>query len=117
VELRPIGIVRRDGETSRLEIAPAYAAALKDIDKPRALDVLYWMHELTDDQRKRLQVRPRGDPSRSLQGVFSLRSPMRPNPIGVTTVKLLRREGTTLIVSGLDAHDGSPIIDIKSAKG
>jgi tRNA (Thr-GGU) A37 N-methylase len=49
-----------------------------------------------------------------LRGVFSLRSPMRPNPIGLTRVRLLKKEGNTLLVEGLDALDGSPIIDIKS---
>jgi len=116
LQIEPIGVVRREDDHSRLEIAPRYADALSDVETAPALDVLYWMHELTDADRARLRVHPRGDRSRPKQGVFSLRSPMRPNPIGVTRVELLRREGTTLIVRGLDAHDGSPLIDIKCTR-
>lgn len=61
-----------------------------------------------------LQVHPRGDPNRPLRGVFATRAPVRPNPIGVTTVHIDRIEGTTLEVTGLDAIDGTPILDIKS---
>lgn len=116
LQLDAIGTVHRDGNVCRLEIASRYADALKDIEKTSALDLLYWMHELTDEDAAKLQVHPQGDTSRPKQGVFSLRSPMRPNPIGVTRVELLRREDTTLVVRGLDAHDGSPIIDIKCAR-
>ncbi|UCH36661.1 MAG: SAM-dependent methyltransferase, partial [Armatimonadota bacterium] len=52
--------------------------------------------------------------SRPLTGVFALHSPMRPNPIGMTRVRLVRRAGNRLVVEGLDALDGSPVLDIKS---
>ena len=116
MRVHPIGTVHRDGALCRLEIASSCVDGLKDIDTVERLDVLYWMHELPAEKRQQLLVHPRGDRSRPVQGVFSLRSPMRPNPIGVTSVTLVRREGTTLIVRGLDAHDGSPIIDIKCAR-
>ena len=116
MKLRPIGTVRRTGDASRLEIDPLYADALEGCEDLESIDVLYWMHELGDDDRSRLKVNPRGDRGRPKRGVFSLRSPMRPNPIGVSTVKLVRRDDTTLIVTGLDANDGSPIIDIKAAR-
>jgi tRNA-Thr(GGU) m(6)t(6)A37 methyltransferase TsaA len=61
-----------------------------------------------------VKVHPQGDLNKPLRGVFSMRSPMRPNPIGLTRVRLLKKEGNTLLVEGLDALDGSPIIDIKS---
>jgi tRNA (adenine37-N6)-methyltransferase len=60
-----------------------------------------------------LQQRRRGDPQEPLRGVFAVRSPRRPNPIGLTTVKLLHIEGNTLTVAGLDAWDGTPVLDIK----
>lgn len=116
MKLRPIGTVKRTGESSRLEINPVYAGALEGCENLASIDVLYWMHELSDDDRSRLKVHPRGDRARPKRGVFALRSPMRPNPIGVSTVRVLRREGTVLIVSGLDANDASPIIDIKAAR-
>jgi len=71
------------------------------------------MHKLSEKDRKTLKVHPQGDRNKPLRGVFSLRSPMRPNPIGLTRVRITRREGNILFVKGLDALDGSPIIDIK----
>lgn len=54
-----------------------------------------------------------GDRNRPKRRVFSLRSPVRPNPIGLTRVRLLRRDGEVLVVEGLDALEGSPVLDIK----
>jgi len=61
-----------------------------------------------------LQVHPRGDLARPKRGVFTTRSPVRPNPIGLTRVELVKRQGNILIVQGLDAFEGSPVLDIKS---
>jgi tRNA-Thr(GGU) m(6)t(6)A37 methyltransferase TsaA len=76
--------------------------------------VLYWFH-LRDnpEHRKTLQVTPPRHEGAPLTGVFACRSPSRPNPIGVTVVKIERIDGCKIIVSGLDALEGSPIIDIK----
>ena len=60
-----------------------------------------------------LHQHPRGDPSRAKRGVFALRSPRRPNPIGVTVVELLGIKGNVLRVWGLDAIDGTPVLDLK----
>jgi tRNA-Thr(GGU) m(6)t(6)A37 methyltransferase TsaA len=67
------------------------------------------------DQARRdvLTVRPRGDPLRALEGVFSTRSPHRPNPIGLHDVEIMAIDGSRLRVRGLDAVDGTPIIDLK----
>ena len=56
---------------------------------------------------------PEGDPKNPLRGVFTLRSPRRPNSIGLSTVRVVEAQGNKLIVAGLDAYDGSPILDIK----
>jgi tRNA-Thr(GGU) m(6)t(6)A37 methyltransferase TsaA len=58
---------------------------------------------------------PRGDRNRPLQGVFALRSPNRPNPTGVTQVELCALEGNVLTVCGLDAINGTPVLDLKPA--
>jgi len=100
-----------------IEVRPAYREGLHGIASGDWLDVLYWMHKLDPDQRKMLKVHPRGDSSRPLKGVFGLRSPMRPNPIGVSTVCVKRVEQGGLLVSALDAEDGSPVIDIKAKAG
>lgn len=73
--------------------------------------VLTWLH-LAD--RDTLRVHPRGDLSKPLTGVFATRSPGRPNPIGLHRVTILRIEGLRLEVGGLEAVDGTPIVDIKA---
>ena len=118
MEIKPIGIVTALGDgNALLEIEPSLEPAFLGVEPGTRLDVLYWMHELDAARRAVLQTHPRGDRSRPVRGVFALRSPMRPNPIGVTTVTVLDIDGASLTVEGLDAHDGSPIIDIKMARG
>ncbi len=116
ITLEPIGFVRggADEGTKVIAVEPRFAEGLEGIEAHRHLWVLYWMHELPAEERRRLRAHPQGDRSRAKRGVFALHSPFRPNPIGLTRVKLVKREGRRLIVEGLDAHDGSPVLDIKS---
>ena len=116
IELHPIGVARKTEKRDLMVISinPEYAEGLDGIERLDYIYVLYWMDRLSEEDRKVLKVHPRGDRSRPLTGVFALRSPMRPNPIGLTRVRLLRREGNKLYVEGLDALDGTPVIDIKS---
>jgi tRNA-Thr(GGU) m(6)t(6)A37 methyltransferase TsaA len=72
--------------------------------------VLTWLDRARRDV---LRVRPRGDASRSEQGVFATRSPDRPNPIGLHRVRVLAVDGARVRVSGLEALDGTPIVDVK----
>lgn len=118
IRLRPVGMayLTEREDTMRIVIHPQYAEGLEGIESLDSVYVLYWMDRLSEDDRKILKVHPQGDRSKPLRGVFSLRSPMRPNPIGLTRVRLLKREGNVLLVKGLDALDGSPIIDIKSGE-
>ncbi|KUK11125.1 MAG: Methyltransferase YaeB [Clostridia bacterium 41_269] len=123
MEIYPIGVIhspyKRKEDAPRqgrhradvefvLEIFPEFAEGLKDVECASHLIVLYWCH-LVD--RDRLIAYPPG--SEEPRGVFACRSPARPNPIAFCTAKLLRREGNNLYVSGLDALDGSYIVDIK----
>ena len=132
ISFAPIGTVRtrateaaiRAGESGlegRLEIFPEYAPALEGIDGYSHLFVIYQFHRLRPEQVGPLQVKPRRLARRGfalddlpLLGVFALDSPTRPNPIGLTLVQLLGRNGTRLTVSGLDCFDGTPILDIKA---
>jgi tRNA-Thr(GGU) m(6)t(6)A37 methyltransferase TsaA len=116
MEIEPIGVVvgAPEDEHQVIEVKPEFAEGLHRIEEREHLWILFWMHRLGEEHRRTLKVHPRGDPSRGIKGVFALHSPMRPNPIGMTRVKLVRREGSRLIVEGLDALDGSPVIDIKS---
>jgi len=97
-----------------IEVRPEYEEALLRIEDREHLWVLFWMSELRPEQRYTLQVHPRGNRENPLTGVFATHSPMRPNPIGMTRVRLIERDGLRLTVEGLDAFDGSPVIDIKS---
>ena len=84
--------------------------ALRDVHVGDRLVVLTWLDRA---QRDVLSVHPRGDPSRPTQGVFSTRSPDRPNPIGLHDVTVLSVDGVRLQVTDLEALDGTPILDIK----
>ena len=101
-------------DVMRVEVLPEYSDALLRIENLSGLSILFWMSELDPQQRSTMQVHPMAEMDRPLYGVFAVRNPMRPNPIGVTEVELIRREGNSLYVRGLDAFDGSPVIDIKS---
>lgn len=93
-----------------LEIYPRYLEGLGGIEPGQTIVVLFWLHQADRDV---LKVYPRGDRSRGLRGVFATRSPVRPNPIAVSELKVLAVRGNLLEVSGLDILDGTPIIDIK----
>lgn len=122
MELKPIGVIHssykkrgdapRQGrfseETVRLEIHSEYAAGLKDIEKATHLIVLYWCDRA---RRDTLQTKTPWGPE--IRGVFACRSPSRPNPIAFCVAEFLGREGNSLLVRGLDALDGSPLLDIK----
>jgi tRNA-Thr(GGU) m(6)t(6)A37 methyltransferase TsaA len=71
------------------------------------------MSQVLENKRMILKVHPRGRMDMPLLGVFATRTNMRPNPIGLTLVELLKVEGKTLTVRGLDAFNGTPILDIK----
>ena len=71
------------------------------------------MHEVSEEERRTMKVRPRGRRDMPLLGAFATRTPHRPNPIGLTLVELLELEGNVVTVRGLDAFDGTPILDIK----
>ncbi len=113
-EIRFVGEVESVGETSTIGIYPEYCPGLLGVESYSNLIVLYWMH-LRDDEENRgtMQVVPRRHEGAPLTGVFACRSPSRPNPIGLTVVKLEAVEDCRLRVSGLDALEGSPIVDIK----
>jgi tRNA-Thr(GGU) m(6)t(6)A37 methyltransferase TsaA len=93
-----------------IEILSQYREALVGIEQWSQLLVICWMHLA---ERDTLVVRPRGDVREPLTGVFATRSPARPNPVSVYTVELYSIEGTMLYVGGIDAVDGTPVLDIK----
>ena len=123
-ELEPIGWVRSSlldpaqaplqgdegAPDAQLALDEAVRDAARDLAPGDELLVLTWLHR---GQRDVLAVHPRSDPANPVRGVFSTRSPDRPNPIGLHRVTVLAVEGTTITVSGLEAIDCTPVIDIK----
>lgn len=89
------------------------AAGLDGIEGYSHLLILFHISRVTPKQRAFLRLRPRDRQEAPLVGVFATRSQYRPNPIGATVVELIERAGNRLRVAGLDAYDGTPVIDIK----
>ena len=121
--LKPIGVIRttafgdevRDKtRTSQIVIRNDLTEALDGIDGFSHLFVLFLLHEIPNRHKKILKVHPRGRKDMPLLGVFATRTMFRPNPVGLTLVKLLKVEANVLTVRGLDAFEGTPVLDIKS---
>lgn len=120
MEVVPIGFVRNDAEedtdfenlVSEIEILPEYADGLYRIEENEEIDIIFLFDRSTF---YKMMVHPHHDPSQPEVGVFASRSPKRPNFLGLTRVKLLERRGNMLVVKGLDAFNGTPVIDIKPA--
>lgn len=122
IELKPIGFVKTKvigrevkdrSNVSEIIIRDDLADALDGIEDFSHLFVIFWIHKISNEERKTMKVHPRGRMDIPLQGTFATRTPHRPNPIGLTLVELLKVEGNVVTVLGLDAFDGTPILDIK----
>ena len=99
---------RIDGPVCRIEIFEPWVPALRGIEQYERLEVLYWLHL---SRRDLVLQSPKNDGS--VRGTFSLRTPVRPNPIGTSMVKLVDVEGANVLVQGLDCLDGTPLVDLK----
>ncbi len=118
----PIGTIRNEFEghipegweeqLSDIMIDEEYLPALEGVDGFSHLIVLFWLHGIPR-QGLELMTHPQGRPELPLVGIFATRTPYRPNPIGVQVVELVSRAGNVLTVRGIDAHNGSPVLDIK----
>ncbi|KIO43085.1 methyltransferase [Sanguibacteroides justesenii] len=95
-------------EASVIEILPEYGDGLDKIETCRYLDIVFYFHQ-NHDIHLTGKIR-----TGETKGVFASRSPNRPNHLGITTVKLMKREGNRLYIEGIDALNGSPVVDIKS---
>jgi tRNA-Thr(GGU) m(6)t(6)A37 methyltransferase TsaA len=122
IVLKPIGVVRTAAvgnevkdktRTSQIILRSELAAALDGVTGFSHLFVLFWLNEISDEKRKILKVHPRGRSDMPLLGVLATRTMLRPNPIGLTLVELVKVEDNVLTVRGLDAFDGTPVLDVK----
>jgi tRNA-Thr(GGU) m(6)t(6)A37 methyltransferase TsaA len=126
--LRSIGVVRslladrseaprqpdEDAPAAEIVLDDDVCPALVGIEPGDRIELLTWL-DLAD--RSTLSTHPRGDASRPLTGVFATRSPDRPNPVGLHTVTVTAVLGNVVRVDGLEAVDGTPVIDIKPSLG
>lgn len=99
---------RPDGPVCRLEIFEPWVRALEGLERFTQVDVIYWLHQA---RRDLVLQSPAHEPV--TRGTFALRSPVRPNPIGISTATLVGVEGANVLVRGLDCLDGTPLIDLK----
>jgi tRNA-Thr(GGU) m(6)t(6)A37 methyltransferase TsaA len=97
---------------SRIVLDPSLTKGLKGLKPGQRIMVVFCFHRSRDFD---LLQHPQGDRSRPRRGVFTLRSPRRPNPIGITVVDLVAIDGNVLQVQGLDAINGTPVLDLKPA--
>lgn len=120
---KPVGVIRT-GHTNpedtpiqpifakdcegRVEVASEFAAGLADIEAFSHIYLVYHLHKVS---RVTLVTKPFMQDKE--HGVFATRSPCRPNPIGLSVVRLVRRDGGTLFIKGADMLDGTPLLDIK----
>lgn len=123
IVLKPIGVVSSKvkgpmrggwGEvTSEIVIEEGLSESLDGLEEFSHIIVVYWMHQVPTGARPPGKVHPRGRADLPLVGLFATRAPYRPNPLGVSVARLAARRGNILTVVGLDAVDGTPVIDIK----
>jgi len=124
IQLEPVGVIRspikrledapsfytEGAPAARIEVYGAFANALLRMRAGDEIIVITWLHL---GRRDVLQVHPRGEPSNPLTGVFSTRSPDRPNPLGLHRVVIRKIENSRLRIGPIEVIDGTPVADIK----
>lgn len=124
ITLTPIGIVKNSrsqiedddwgGVVSEIELQGALATeALQGLEDFSHAEILFYFHQVPDAKIETGARHPRNNPDWPKVGILAQRGKNRPNRLGLTTVKIIRREGASLFVEGLDAIDGTPVLDIK----
>ena len=113
-QIFPVGVVSKKEEATWIEIFEPYSDALLGLEGFSHIFVFFWFHENdTADRRKTLRVHPRKDKKNPLSGVFATHSPLRPNLIGITLCKIKSIRSNRIEIEGIDAFDGTPVIDVK----
>lgn len=122
-EFRPIGVVRSPvtqpvdegwgAVVSEVRLDSAYADGLRGLEQFSHAVIVTWLHLAAFDQQEHLLRRPQGRADMPEVGIFAQRARHRPNPIGITAVEVLGVDGNVLRVRGLDAIDGTPVLDIR----
>ena len=113
-EIIPVGFVDKKKQDVHIMIYDEFSKALLGLNEFSHIIVFTWLHANDmPNKRKLLKVHPKGDRKKPMRGVFATRSPVRPNPIGISTCELLELTGSILKIDNIDAFDKTPVIDIK----
>jgi tRNA-Thr(GGU) m(6)t(6)A37 methyltransferase TsaA len=122
IKLKPIGYVRSTSRqenvkdrnlVSEIIIRKRLTKALEGIEEFSHVFILFYMHQVPAKETRTLKVHPRGRIDLPLVGLFATRTALRPNPVGLAVVELLKRRENVLVVKGLDAFDGTAVLDLK----
>ena len=123
ITLEPVGVIRSPetaitqghwGELSaEIHLKSEFEKGLTGIEQFSHITVVFYLHQSKFEPGQHLQRHPRGFTDLPKVGVFAQRTKYRPNPVGITTVKLVKVERNVLTVTGLDAIDQTPVLDIK----
>ena len=110
----PVGVIKKQDDGTWIEIFDRYTDALLGLEEFSHITVFYWFHKNDNpDERQTLQVHPRKNKNNPLTGVFATHSPVRPNLIALSICQILSISGNRIHIDTIDAHDESPVIDIK----
>jgi tRNA-Thr(GGU) m(6)t(6)A37 methyltransferase TsaA len=124
IKMKPIGYVRRESKEedirdrsliSKIVVRRDLVKALEGIEGFSHIYIIFYMHKVTEEEKRTLKAPPRGRTDLPLLGILATRNSHRPNPIGLTLVELIERKNNVLFVRGLDAFDGTPVLDVKGA--
>jgi tRNA-Thr(GGU) m(6)t(6)A37 methyltransferase TsaA len=114
IQVNPIGVVKLQGNRALIILRPELAPALESLSGFSHVWVLYWFHENDrPEERATLKVHPQRNPVNPLTGVFATRAPVRPNLIGFSCCRIVGINNNIVEVEGLDAREGSPVLDLK----
>ncbi len=123
MEMKPIGFVKSPVSeqsdenwgkvVAEIHVAEAFLPGLQGLKEFSHITVIFFMHQATFNPSTDLVRRPRGRDDMPAVGIFAQRAKHRPNPLGITSVALIKMEKNVLTVKGLDAIDGTPVLDIK----
>jgi tRNA-Thr(GGU) m(6)t(6)A37 methyltransferase TsaA len=112
----PVGYVRRENGRTALDILPAFTPALKELERFSHVHVIWWFSRFQDDMYRQVTQSEHAPYEAPVLGVFACRSPVRPNPIGLTTAEILHidHDAGRVDIANIDAFDGTPILDLKA---
>jgi tRNA-Thr(GGU) m(6)t(6)A37 methyltransferase TsaA len=112
----PVGYVRRENGRTVLEVLPDFAPALKELEHFSHVQVFWWFSQFEDEMYRQVTQSEHAPYEAPVLGVFACRSPVRPNPIGLTTAKIrhIDHDEGRVEIANIDAFDGTPILDLKA---